>query len=124
MGLRDGFSHTTTEKSFSCDTLSGAMSGFAGSGKSHTLAMLTGEVPPSLRVSTAISRTPLRTITHATIGVDQQNTFTAISDSDYTDKFLVTSREGVSVHRPPSFLRKLFHRPSVPIYQVEKDFIY
>ncbi len=101
------------------------MSGFAGTGKSHLLAVMTNRSPPSLRISTAIALIPTRTITNTTIGVDKlkKNTFTLISSSEYTDKFIVTSREGCTTHRPPGFLRRHFHKPPTPTNSVERDFM-
>ena len=95
-GCRKRFSDTTKEK-FSCDTLNGAMSGFAGSGKSHTLALMTGQLPPSLRISTALYQTPTRTITHTMIGVDGEGTFAVISSESYTDTVLLSAYKGRTV---------------------------
>ena len=44
--------------------------GFAGSGKTHTLALLLGKKPPSKRVSTSCVETPIRAIGHRRIKKD------------------------------------------------------
>ena len=126
---RDEFSLTTKQECVPCNTLSGTMSGFAGSGKTHTLALVTGEKPPSLRISTPLNQVPTRTITQTNVTVEGMN-FTKISDEKYTEKVLVTAKECVAGLRPTGFtyklkcgMRKRFHKPSEPTDPVERELL-
>ena len=59
---RDLFDTTKKEGTVEQESSSSAMFGFAGTGKSHVLALIFGELPPSKRVSTAVAKTPVRAV--------------------------------------------------------------
>ena len=90
---RKDFSDTAL-KDFESNTLAGIMEGFAGHGKTHTLAMITGQEPPQIRISTAIAQTPTRTITHTTVSADGVD-FVPMSNKAFTDAMLASAKESI-----------------------------
>ena len=125
------------------------MHGFAGSGKSHTLAMLVREDPPSKRVSTAIAQDPVRTITHmrgievgtektcskrvsTTIAQDPvrdithtrievgTETFSRIRSRSFTNRLLKTAKDSVTVMMPSSTVTKLHDKLCGAFYRPVK----
>ena len=71
------------------------MFGFAGVGKSHTLALILGENPPSTRVSTACAKTPVRAVAITRIGVDGKQ-LTRIDVDDYSDMMMKTAKDYIA----------------------------
>ena len=85
-----------TLKAFESKTLAGIMQGFAGHGKTHTLAMMTGQKPPLIRISTAIAQTPTRTITNTTVSADGVN-FVPMSSKAFIDTMLASAKESIVI---------------------------
>ena len=73
--------------------------GFAGAGKSHTLALILGENPPSTRVSTPCAETPVRTIAINRIGVDGKQLM-RIDVNDYSDMMMKTAKDYINASMP------------------------
>ena len=104
--------------------------GYAGSGKSHVLALMLGERPPRLRISTACATKPVRAISHSRIGRGGRK-FKRICDKDYSKMMMKTARDRVTRSSEPTGikfklsekLREVFYRPPKPTNQVEKDLI-
>ena len=104
--------------------------GYAGSGKSHVLALMLGERPPRLRISTACATKPVRAISHSRIGRGGRK-FKRICDKDYSKMMMKTARDRVARSSEPTGiqfklgekLREVFYRPPKPADQVEKDLI-
>ena len=122
--------------------------GYAGSGKSHVLALMLGERPPRLRISTACATKPVRAISHSRIGRGGRK-FKRICDKDYSKMMMKTARDSVAGCNEPTEcseptvvklkwsdkLWKFFERfskptpptappdPPDPTDQVEKDLI-
>ena len=104
--------------------------GYAGSGKSHVLALMLGEPPPRLRISTACATKPVRAISHSRIGRGGRK-FKRICDKDYSKMMMKTARDRVARSSEPTGikfklsekLREVFYRPPKPADQVEKDLI-
>ena len=69
--------------------------GYAGSGKSHVLALMLGERPPRLRISTACSTKPVRAISHSRIRRGGRK-FKRICDKDYSKMMMKTARDSVA----------------------------
>ena len=69
--------------------------GYAGSGKSHVLALMLGERPPRLRISTACATKPVRAISHSRIGRGGRK-FKRICDKDYSKMMMKTARDSVA----------------------------
>ena len=66
--------------------------GPGGSGKTHTLAALLGEDPPSTRESTPCAKKPIRSIAHCKVGVNGLH-FTRITDDEYSDMVSSSARQ-------------------------------
>lgn len=129
MKNRELFKETTKRECASFRVMRGGMHGFAGSGKSHTLALIVHEVPPSKRVSTAIAQVPVRTISRIRIDVDVEM-FSRIYGTSYTNRLLKTAKDGITVAVPSSKVAKLkgklqntFTKPAEPVDQVEKELL-
>ena len=102
------------------------MFGFAGVGKSHTLALILGENPPSTRVSTACAKTPVRTVAITRIGVDGKQLM-RIDVDDYSDMMMKTAKNYIAESLPTGpiagiqrFIRKAVNAPAIPTDEVEK----
>ena len=100
------------------------MFGFAGAGKSHTLAIILGEDPPSTRVSTACAETPVRAVAMTRIGGDGKQ-LKRINGDDYSDMMMKTAKYNTSM---PTGLRARIQRfirkaPALPTDEVEKYLI-
>lgn len=134
---RDHFTKAKKEVTIDVWSLMAVILGFAGSGKSHVLALFLGEEPPSLRISTALTETPVRAVglTRMTVdalvkmGVDRRK-FKRISDSCYSAMVMKMAKDVVNRNRPSGFvfklkggLRKLVHTPAEPMDEVEKQLI-
>jgi hypothetical protein len=134
---RDHFTKAKKEGTIDVRSLKGVILGFAGSGKSHVLALFFGEEPPSLRISTALTETPVRAVglTRMTVdalvkmGVDRRE-FKRISDDCYSAMVMKMAKDTVIRSEPSSFvfkvkggLRKLVHTPAKPTDEVEKELI-
>ena len=105
------------------------MFGFAGAGKSHTLALILGENPPSTRVSTACAETPVRAVAMTRIGGDRKQ-LKRINVDDYSDMMMKTAKDYIAESIPTGpiagiqrLIRKAVNTPTVPIDEVEKDLI-
>ena len=105
------------------------MFGFAGAGKSHVLALILGENPPSTRVSTPCAETPVRAVAMTRIGVDGKQ-LKRINVDDYSDMMMKTAKDFVVESIPTGpiagiqrFIRKAVNAPAVPTDEVEKDLI-
>ena len=104
--------------------------GYAGSGKSHVLALMLGERPPRLRISTACATKPVRAISHSRIGRGGRK-FKRICDKDYSKMMMKTARDSVARSSEPTGfifklsenLRKVLYTPPKPTDQVEEDLI-
>ena len=101
--------------------------GYAGSGKSHVLALMLGEPPPRLRISTACATKPVRAISHSRIGRGGRK-FKRICDKDYSKMMMKTAKDGCSEPTGTMFklsekLRVIFYSPPKPTDEVEKDLI-
>lgn len=129
MKTRELFKETTKRECASFKVMRGGMHGFAGSGKSHTLALILHELPPSKRVSTAIAQVPVRTITQVRIDVDVEM-FSRIYGTSYTNRLLKTAKDGIAISIPSGKVSKLkgklrsaFTKPAEPVDQVEKELL-
>ena len=105
------------------------MFGFAGVGKSHTLALILGENPPSTHVSSACAKMPVRAVAMTRIGVDGKQ-LKRINVDDYSDMMMKTAKDYVAESIPTGpiagiqrFIRKAVNAPAVPTDEVEKDLI-
>ena len=105
------------------------MFGFAGVGKSHILALILGENPPSTRVSTACAETPVRAVAITRMGVDGKR-FVRIDVDDYSDMMMKTAKDYVNMSIPTGpiagmqrFIRQAINAPAMPTDEVEKDLI-
>ena len=85
--------------------------GAGGTGKSHTLAALLEEDPPSIRQSTSCVQKSIRTIAQCKVGVSGAQ-FIRIKDEDYSDmlgttvkKFQVSESSGNKTTPPPAPLK-------------------
>lgn len=113
------------------------MLGFAGTGKSHILAFLLGEEPPSMRISTALLQTPVRAVGFTRMAMDvlvemgmDKKLFKRISDNHYSIMVMKSAKDGVTRlgHRGVALkmkgnLRKLVHTPAEPADELEEDLI-
>jgi hypothetical protein len=106
-----------------------AMFGFTGVGKSHILALLMNELPPPVRISTAISMTPVRAITLTRIDMGGL-TFTRITEDTYTMKILKTGQEYVARTSITGNLAGIlggfwnfFYKPTEPTDEVGRELI-
>ena len=116
-------------------SLKGVILGFAGSGKSHVLALLLGQEPPSLRISTALTETPVRAVSFTRMAVDalvqmgmDRRMFKKISDDRYSAMVMKMAKDEVIRCRPSGLVmkfrggfRKLTHTPAKPTDEVEKE---
>ena len=75
--------------------------GYAGSGKSHVLALLFGEPPPCTRTSTPCAKKPVRAISHCKFGADEK-ILKKIGDDEYSRMMMKTARD--VVNKPKSFM--------------------
>ena len=105
------------------------MFGFAGVGKSHTLALILGENPPSVRVSTACAEKPVRAVTITRFGEDRKQLI-RINVDDYSDMMMKTAKDHITMSLPTGpiagirrFVRKAINAPAKPTDEVEKDLI-
>ena len=74
--------------------------GAGGSGKSHALAAILDEEPPSQRQSTPCAEKPVRTVAQLKVDVDVKDVrFVRIADDQYSDMLSTTA---VSIHFQPS----------------------
>ena len=104
--------------------------GYAGSGKSHVLALMLGEPPPRLRISTACATKPVRAISHSRIGRGGRK-FKRICDKDYSKMMMKTARDSVARSSEPTSimfkfsekLREVLYTPPKPTDQVEENLI-
>ena len=126
---RDQFSEAKNRECVRFKSKRGVISGFAGAGKSHVLAILLDEPPPSKRVSTAVTTRPVRAMSNARIEMSDEQ-FSRITDELFTKRLLKTAKDGVVTLPPGSVmgklrgkLRKTFIRLPQPTDQVEKDLI-
>ncbi len=126
---RDEFNLAIKEKCVPYKTLSGIMSGSTGSGKTHTLAMLAGEPPPCIRISTPLSVVPTRTITQTRISVDGMK-FEKMSDEQFSERVAVTAKASVAAlvsgttFKLKTSMHKLFSsKLSEPTDPVERELL-
>ena len=105
------------------------MFGFAGVGKSHTLALILGENPPPIRVSTACAKTPVRAVAITRIGVDGKHLI-RINVDEYSDMIMKTAKDYIAMFMPTGtiagiqrFVRKAINAPAKPTDEVEKELI-
>ena len=91
--------------------------GAGGTGKSHTLAALLEEDPPSIRQSTSCVQKSIRTIAQCKVGVSGAQ-FIRIKDEDYSD-MLGTTAKKFQVTEPSS--NKITHPPAPPKLQKTKS---
>jgi hypothetical protein len=120
------------EVSIDVRTLKGIILGSVGSGKSHVLALIIGEEPPSLHVSTALTETPVRAVglTRMTVdalvelGVDRRE-FKRISDDCYSAMVMKMAKNKVIRNKSGLLfkLRYLVRTPPEPTDEVEKQLI-
>ena len=100
--------------------------GYAGSGKSHVLALMLGEPPPEIRISTACAKKPVRTISHSRFGIDKK-VLKRIGEEEYSHMMMKTARDGVSKSEFLKLKGKLCkfvgYVVSEPTNEVEKDLI-
>ena len=126
MESRDRFSKAKNQECVRFKSKRGVISGFAGTGKSHVLAILLDEPPPSKRVSTAVTTTPVRAMSNARMEMSDKQ-FSRITDELFTKRLLKTAKDSVVITsvmgKLRGKLRKTFIRPSQPTDQVEKDLI-
>ena len=123
---RDGFDKAMHISDVVYMALRCIMFGFAGVGKSHTLALILGENPPSIRVSTACAKTPVRAVTITRIGTDGK-LLIRINEEDYSDMMMKTAKHYITTSMPTGtkagIWRFLHKAPVMPIDAVEKDLI-
>ena len=105
------------------------MFGFAGVGKSHTLALILGENPPSTRVSTACAETPVRAVAITRMGVEGKQLM-RIDVDNYSDMMMKAAKDYIVSSMPTGpiagiqrFIRKAINAPAMPNDEVEKDLI-
>ena len=88
-----------TQQSFDAAMMEGEVSlrngsalliGSGGSGKSHFLAALLEEKPPSLRESTPCAKKPVRAVSCSKLGVDDSH-FMRVTESDYSEMLVATA---------------------------------
>ena len=88
-----------TQQSFDTAMMEGEVSlrngsalliGSGGSGKSHLLAALLEEKPPSLRESTPCAKKPVRAVSCSKLGVEDSH-FMRITESDYSEMLVATA---------------------------------
>ena len=88
-----------TQQSFDAAMMEGEVSlrngsalliGSGGSGKSHLLAALLEEKPPSLRESTPCAKKPVRAVSCSKLGVNDSH-FMRITESDYSEMLVATA---------------------------------
>ena len=138
METRDLFSRANREAiTIDVKSLKGVILGFAGSGKSHVLALLLGQEPPSLCISTALTETPVRAVSFTRMAVDalvkmgmDRRMFKKISDDRYSAMVMkmakgevIRCRSSGLVIKLKGGLRKLVHTPAKPTDEVEKELI-
>ena len=136
---RDLFSKTHKDTiTIDAKFLKGVILGFAGSGKSHVLALILNEEPPSLRISTALTETPVRAVSFTRMAVDalvqmgmDRRMFKKISDDQYSAMVMkmakgevirCSSSDGLVIKLIEG-LRKLVYTPAKPTDEVEKELI-
>ena len=105
MENRDLFDATMREGTVEQEISSSAMFGFAGTGKSHVLALILGELPPYKRVSTAVAQTPVRAVGFVRMAVTLEDLekmeaagklkFNRVGDEDFKAMFLKAAKEGL-----------------------------
>ena len=129
LGSRDRFREAKHQDCVRFKSKRGVISGFAGTGKSHVLAILLDEPPPSKRVSTAVTTTPVRAMSNARMEMSDKQ-FSRITDELFTMRLLKTAKDGVVILPPGNVmgklrgkLRKTFIRPPQPTDEMEKDLI-
>ena len=124
---RDLFSEAMKKGCLEYPQLRVTIFGYAGSGKSHVLALVLGEPPPEIRISTACAKKPVRTISHSRFGVDEK-VLRRIDEEEYSQMMMKTARDGVSKSKFRKFKGKLCkvvrYVPSEPTDKVEKDLIF
>jgi hypothetical protein len=134
---RDHFTKAKKKVSIDVRSVKGVILGFAGSGKSHVLALFFGEDPPSLRISTALTETPVRAVGLTRMAVDalvkigvDRRVFKRISDNCYSAMVMKMAKDEVISNKHSGFvfkfkggLRKLVHTPAKPTDEVEKELI-
>ena len=88
-----------TQQSFDAAMMEGEVSlrngsalliGSGGSGKSHFLAALLEEKPPSIRESTPCAKKPVRAVSCSKLGIDGSH-FMRITESDYSEMLVATA---------------------------------
>ena len=88
-----------TQQSFDAAMMEGEVSlrngsalliGSGGSGKSHFLAAMLEEEPPSLRESTPCAKKPIRAVSCSKLGIDD-NHFMRITETDYSEILVATA---------------------------------
>ena len=123
---RDLFSEAMKKGCLEYPQLRVTIFGYAGSGKSHVLALMLGEPPPDIRTSTACAKKPVRTISHSRFGVDEK-LLKRIGEEEYSHMMMKTARDGVSKSKFLKFKGKLCkvvrYVVSEPTDKVEKDLI-
>ena len=136
METRDLFNKAKKEV-IDAKSMKGVILGFAGSGKSHVLALLFGEEPPSLRISTAIAETPVRAVSFTRMAVDalvqmgvDRRMFKKLSDDRYSAMVMKMAKDEVIRCRSSGLVvklrggfRKLVHTPAKPTDEIEKELI-
>ena len=118
-------------------SLKGVTLGFAGSGKSHVLALLVGEEAPLMRISTALIKTPVRAMgftrmamdTLVQMGIDRRM-FRRVSDDHYSAMVMKMAKDEVIRYRSSGLmtklkggLHKLVHTLEEPNDEVEKELL-
>ena len=78
--------------------------GPGGSGKTHTLAALLGEDPPSTRESTPCAKKPIRSIAQCKVGVNGIQ-FIRITDDEYSDMVSSSAKQLQAEHSTKSMTR-------------------
>ena len=115
----------------------GVMLGFAGVGKSHVLAFLFGEKPPSQRVSTALAVIPMRAVGLTRIAVDSlvkmgmdERKFKRVNDDHYSIMLMKIAKDEVIKSRSQGFfvntitsLQRIMQTPKKPSDEIEGDLI-
>ena len=139
MENRDLFDTTKKEGTVEQESSSSAMFGFAGTGKSHVLALILGELPPSKRISTPLAKGPVRAVGFVRMAVTLEDLekmetagelkFNRVEDDDFKAMFLKSAKEGLTIFKPTGIkklkkkFRKLVHKPPEPTDEVEEDLI-
>lgn len=134
---RDLFKKAKKSGLINAKSVRSVMLGFAGSGKSHILAFLLGEDPPSLRISTALIQTPVRALGFTRMAMNvlvemgmNRKLFKRISDNHYSIMVMKSAKDGVTrcgrkglALKVKDNLRKLVHTPTKPADELEEDLI-